>query len=61
MVFGWVFAGHQLGAAVAAYGAGKIRTLTLTYDPAVYAAGAARERDAPDGAARRDRPLTPPC
>jgi predicted MFS family arabinose efflux permease len=41
MVFGWVFAGHQLGAAVAAYGAGRIRTLTLTYDPAVYAAGAA--------------------
>jgi predicted MFS family arabinose efflux permease len=41
MVFGWVFAGHQLGAAVAAYGAGRIRTLTLSYSPAVYAAGAA--------------------
>ena len=41
MVFGWVFAGHQLGAAVAAYGAGHIRTLLLTYNPALFAAGAA--------------------
>jgi predicted MFS family arabinose efflux permease len=41
MVFGWVFACHQLGAAVAAYGAGRIRTITLSYDPAVYAAAAA--------------------
>lgn len=41
MVFGWVFAGHQLGAAVAAYGAGRIRTLMLTYNPALFAAGAA--------------------
>lgn len=41
MVFGWVFASHQLGAAVAAYGAGRIRTITLSYDPAVYAAAAA--------------------
>jgi sugar phosphate permease len=41
MVFGWVFAGHQLGAAVAAYGAGRVRTLMLTYNPALYAAGAA--------------------
>jgi predicted MFS family arabinose efflux permease len=41
MVFGWIFAGHQLGAAVAAYGAGRIRTLTLSYDPAVYVAAAA--------------------
>ena len=41
MVFGWIFAGHQLGAAVAAYGAGRIRTLMLTYNPALFAAGAA--------------------
>ncbi|HEY2256063.1 MAG TPA: MFS transporter, partial [Variovorax sp.] len=41
MVFGWIFAGHQLGAAVAAYGAGLARTLLLTYTPALYAAGAA--------------------
>ena len=41
MIFGWVFAGHQLGGAVAAYGAGLSRTLLLTYTPALYAAGAA--------------------
>ena len=41
MVFGWVFAAHQLGAAVAAYGAGLTRTLLLTYNPALFAAGAA--------------------
>ena len=41
MVFGWVFAGHQLGAAVAAYGAGRVRTLMMTYNPALFAAGAA--------------------
>ncbi|MCU6496873.1 MFS transporter [Rugamonas sp. A1-17] len=41
MVFGWVFAGHQLGAAVAAYGAGRVRTMMLTYNPALFAAGAA--------------------
>jgi sugar phosphate permease len=39
MIFGWVFAAHQLGAAVAAYGAGLTRTLLLTYDPALFAAG----------------------
>lgn len=41
MVFGWIFAAHQLGAAVAAYGAGQVRTLLLTYNPALFAAGAA--------------------
>jgi MFS family permease len=41
MVFGWIFAGHQMGAAVAAYGAGRVRTLLLTYNPALYAAAAA--------------------
>ncbi len=41
MVFGWIFAGHQLGAATAAYGAGRIRTLMMTYNPALFAAGAA--------------------
>ncbi|ASK33350.1 MFS transporter [Alcanivorax sp. N3-2A] len=41
MVFGWIFAGHQLGGALAAYGAGLSRTLLLTYTPALYAAGAA--------------------
>ncbi|SOZ38208.1 MFS transporter [Cupriavidus neocaledonicus] len=41
MVFGWIFAAHQIGAAVAAFGAGLSRTLLLTYTPALYAAGAA--------------------
>jgi sugar phosphate permease len=41
MVFGWIFAGHQLGAATAAYGAGRIRTFLLTYNPALFTAGAA--------------------
>ena len=41
LVFGWVFAAHQLGAAVAAYGAGLTRTLLLTYNPALFAAGLA--------------------
>ncbi|GAC1409494.1 MAG: MFS transporter [Burkholderiaceae bacterium] len=41
MVFGWIFAGHQLGAAVAAFGAGRIRTQLMTYTPALYVAGGA--------------------
>ena len=41
LVFGWIFAAHQLGAATAAYGAGFARTLLLTYSPALYTAGAA--------------------
>ena len=41
LVFGWIFAAHQLGAATAAYGAGLTRTLLLTYNPALFAAGAA--------------------
>jgi predicted MFS family arabinose efflux permease len=40
LVFGWVFAGHQLGAASAAFGAGLSRTLLLSYLPAFFAAGA---------------------
>jgi sugar phosphate permease len=41
MIFGWIFAGHQLGSATAAYGAGLTRTVLLTYSPALYAAGIA--------------------
>jgi predicted MFS family arabinose efflux permease len=41
MIFGWVFAAHQVGAGVAAYGAGLTRTLLLTYTPALYVAGGA--------------------
>ena len=40
LVFGWVFAGHQLGAGAAAFGAGLSRTMLLTYLPAFFAAGA---------------------
>jgi len=40
MVFGWVFAGHQIGAASAAFGAGLIRTEYSTYLPAFFIAGA---------------------
>jgi MFS family permease len=39
MIFGWIFAGHQLGGAVAAYGAGLSRTVLQSYSPALYAAG----------------------
>jgi MFS family permease len=38
IVFGWVFASHQVGAALAASGAGVVRDLTGAYDPAFYAA-----------------------
>ena len=41
LVFGWVFAAHQLGAATAAYAAGLTRTILLTYDPALIGAGLA--------------------
>jgi len=40
LVFGWIFAGHQLGAGIAAFGAGLSRTVYLTYLPAFFVAGA---------------------
>lgn len=39
VIFGWIFAAHQLGAAFAAYGAGLIRTLLATYTPSFFIAG----------------------
>lgn len=39
VVYGWVFAGHQIGAAVAAWGAGLLRDLTGSYEPAFIIAG----------------------
>ena len=39
LVFGWIFAGHQLGAAAAAFGAGLSRTELATYLPAFMASG----------------------
>jgi len=39
LTFGWIFAGHQLGAATAAFGAGATRTEFSTYLPALFVAG----------------------
>jgi predicted MFS family arabinose efflux permease len=39
LVFGWIFAGHQLGAATAAFGGGLSRTALDSYLPAFFAAG----------------------
>lgn len=39
LVFGWVFAGHQLGAAFAAWGGGFSRTAYQSYLPAFFIAG----------------------
>ncbi|WP_061026423.1 MFS transporter [Bradyrhizobium sp. CCH5-F6] len=40
LVFGWIFAGHQLGAGAAAFGAGLSRTVYESYLPAFFIAGA---------------------
>jgi sugar phosphate permease len=40
LVFGWIFAGHQLGAGTAAFGAGLSRTVYESYLPAFFIAGA---------------------
>src|SRR5471032_13865 len=39
IMFGWILAGHQLGAAVTAFLAGLIRTITLSYDAAFISSG----------------------
>jgi len=39
IVFGWIFAGHQLGAAFAAYGAGWTRIHFASYLPAFFISG----------------------
>jgi sugar phosphate permease len=39
IVFGWIFAGHQMGSAAAAYGAGLSRALYFSYLPAFFVAG----------------------
>lgn len=39
VVFGWVFAGHQIGAAIASVGAGLLRDQLGNYDLAWYIAG----------------------
>jgi hypothetical protein len=39
MMFGWILAGHQLGASVTAFVAGVIRTETASYDAAFILSG----------------------
>ena len=39
LVYGWVFAGHQVGAAVAAWGAGALHDVSGSYRPAFVLAG----------------------
>ncbi|GGK91735.1 MFS transporter [Nocardia jinanensis] len=60
VVFGWVFAAHQLGAAVAAFGAGYVRDAHGSYDPAFYvAAGLCVVAALMCGAARMPGPRGP--
>jgi predicted MFS family arabinose efflux permease len=40
IMFGWIVAGHQIGAATAALGAGTLRTVLGTYEQAFLIAGA---------------------
>ncbi len=39
LMFGWILAAHQVGGALAAWGAGFVRTATGTYGAAFFAAG----------------------
>lgn len=41
MMFGWIFASHQIGSAIAATAAGLSRDVLASYLPAFFAAGAA--------------------
>ena len=41
VIFGWIFAAHQYGAAFAAYSAGISRDLILSYNPIFITAGIA--------------------
>lgn len=56
IVFGWVFASHQIGAAFAATGAGAIRDAQGTYNLAWYLAAWPLRRRGPD--VRQHRPQT---
>jgi predicted MFS family arabinose efflux permease len=39
VIFGWIYASHQIGAAIAAYGAGEARDAIMTYGPIFFTAG----------------------
>jgi sugar phosphate permease len=41
VIVSWIVAGHQIGGALAAFGAGETRYLTGSYLPAFVASGAA--------------------
>jgi hypothetical protein len=41
VIVSWIVAGHQIGGALAAFGAGETRFLTGSYVPAFLASGAA--------------------
>ncbi|GAB4080031.1 MFS transporter [Modestobacter muralis] len=59
VVFGWVFASHQVGAALAALGAGVIREATGSYDAAWYGAAALCVLAAALSVSVRRRPADP--
>jgi predicted MFS family arabinose efflux permease len=59
VVFGWVFAAHQVGAALAAFGAGVVRDVTGSYDAAWYAAAALCLLAAALSISIRRRPASP--
>ena len=60
LVYGWIGAGHQLGAAVAAFGAGVLRVQTNRYVEAFLLAGAACVIAAMMAMLIRSRPAAPP-
>ena len=63
LVYGWIGAGHQLGAATAAFGAGVLRVQTNRYAEAFLLAGAACFIAAMMAMAIRSQPPapSPPC
>ncbi|NJP32000.1 MFS transporter [Micromonospora thermarum] len=61
VVFGWVFAAHQVGAAIAATGAGLVRDQLGSYALAWYVAGALSIGAAMLSLLLRRRRLTPPA
>jgi sugar phosphate permease len=64
VVYGWIFASHQLGAATAAFGAGAIRTFLGDYQIAFMTSGVlcllAAGLVVRINRARLDQPATPP-
>jgi sugar phosphate permease len=61
VAFGWIFAGHQLGGAAAAYAAGAVRDGAGTYDGVFVVSGLLCFAAALMLAAIRVRPLRPPA